>query len=182
MRFEWTKRQKKKYNQIQTASARVLLCPVDLQPPTLCYSNQTEEEKKPTTSWISIGYMRQLNVESWSTPKVTPWLAIWSGGVIVPYFFKNEEDVTQNRQFLCYSKMITDFFGLKFMVWNGSSKIVQHLAILQEKFPEHEISPFGDVNWPPRSCDLSTLNFFWGLLSVKLLIKLLLEMCQQVIL
>jgi len=37
------------------------------------------------------------------------------------------------------------------------------IAILQEKFPNRVISLRGDHNWPPRSCDLTPLDFFlWG--------------------
>lgn len=36
-------------------------------------------------------------------------------------------------------------------------------ALLQEKFPGRIISRLADVNWPPRSCDLTPLDFFlWG--------------------
>ncbi|GFT01741.1 transposable element Tc3 transposase [Trichonephila clavipes] len=59
--------------------------------------------------------------------KLTVWCALWAGGIIGPYFFKNDEgrNVTVNGDRL--------------------------------------ISRFGPVNWPPRSCDLTPLDYFlWG--------------------
>ena len=35
-----------------------------------------------------------------------------------------------------------------------------------EQFPQHVISHFGDVSWPPRSPDVSICDFFlWGYLK-----------------
>ncbi|VVC38683.1 Hypothetical protein CINCED_3A002631 [Cinara cedri] len=40
------------------------------------------------------------------------------------------------------------------------------IAILNGKFEGMVISRRGDVNWPPRSCDLTPLDFFlWGFLK-----------------
>ena len=37
------------------------------------------------------------------------------------------------------------------------------MALLQETFPGCVISCRGDFNWPPRSCDLTPLDFLlWG--------------------
>ncbi|GFW86443.1 DUF4817 domain-containing protein [Trichonephila clavipes] len=37
------------------------------------------------------------------------------------------------------------------------------IDLLKDTFVEHLISRFGPVNWPPRSCDLSPLDYFlWG--------------------
>ena len=37
------------------------------------------------------------------------------------------------------------------------------MALLQETFPGRVISCRGNINWPPRSCDLTPLDFFlWG--------------------
>ena len=37
-----------------------------------------------------------------------------------------------------------------------------NIALLQEKFPGRLISNRGNINWPPRSCDLTPLDFFCG--------------------
>ena len=34
------------------------------------------------------------------------------------------------------------------------------MTLLREMFPNHVISKFGDINWPPRSPDLTAPDFF----------------------
>jgi hypothetical protein len=34
------------------------------------------------------------------------------------------------------------------------------VAVVRGKFPQHVVSRFGDVEWPPRSPDLSACDFF----------------------
>ncbi|CAK9806866.1 hypothetical protein ANTPLA_LOCUS5061 [Anthophora plagiata] len=42
------------------------------------------------------------------------------------------------------------------------------IQLLHESFPVRVISRFGDQNWPPRSCNLTPLDFFlWGSLKSK---------------
>ena len=37
------------------------------------------------------------------------------------------------------------------------------MELLRGEFYEHFISHLGPVNWPPRSCDLTPLDYFlWG--------------------
>ncbi|GFU97128.1 uncharacterized protein TNCV_4642211 [Trichonephila clavipes] len=52
----------------------------------------------------------------------------------------------------------------------GSKKTAQHIRtaratidLLKATFGDRLISRFGPVNWPPRSCDLTPLDYFlWG--------------------
>ncbi|GFX18259.1 hypothetical protein TNCV_4305601 [Trichonephila clavipes] len=52
----------------------------------------------------------------------------------------------------------------------GSNKTAQHVTqlvptidLLKDTFGDCLISRFGPVNWPPRSCDLTPLDYFlWG--------------------
>ncbi|GFS67611.1 putative LOC100569746 [Trichonephila clavipes] len=52
----------------------------------------------------------------------------------------------------------------------GSNKTAQHVPqtratidLLKDTFCDRLISRFGLVNWPPRSCDLTPLDYFlWG--------------------
>jgi hypothetical protein len=38
--------------------------------------------------------------------------------------------------------------------------------LLREQFPARLISRNGDQNWPPRTCDLTTCDYFlWGLVK-----------------
>ena len=41
--------------------------------------------------------------------------------------------------------------------WHTSGETI---GLLREKFPGRVISRNGDYNWPPRSCDLTPLDFF----------------------
>ncbi|GFT82470.1 uncharacterized protein TNCV_3350461 [Trichonephila clavipes] len=58
----------------------------------------------------------------------------------------------------------------------GSNKTAHHVTqlvpkidLLKDTFGDRLISRFGPVNWPPRSCDLTPLDYFlWG--YVKLLV------------
>jgi len=45
------------------------------------------------------------------------------------------------------------------------------MALLREQFGEQLISRFGPINWPPRSCDITPLDFFlWGYVKSKVYI------------
>ncbi|GFX35811.1 putative DD41D transposase [Trichonephila clavipes] len=106
--------------------------------------------------WLN-GYVNKQNCRIWSeantqvyveTPlhpeKLTVWCALWAGGVICPYFFKNDEghNVTVNGH--RYRAMITNSF-----IPELNNRDIQEL--------------FGPVNWPQRSCDLTPLDYFlWG--------------------
>ncbi|GFT53097.1 transposable element Tc3 transposase [Trichonephila clavipes] len=109
--------------------------------------------------WLN-GYVNKQNCRIWSeanpqvyveTPlhpeKLTVWCALWARGIIGPYFFKNDEghNVTVNGD--RYRAMITNFF-----IPELNNYDVQELDRL--------ISRFGPVNWPPRSCDLTPLDYF----------------------
>jgi len=42
------------------------------------------------------------------------------------------------------------------------------MALLRERFGEQLISRLGPVNWPPRSCDITPLDFFlWDYVKSK---------------
>ena len=97
----------------------------------------------------------------------------------MPYFFQNKavQAVTVNG--VRYREMITNFLWheLEGMdvddMWFQQDGATCHtanetMALLRNKFNGRVISRNGDVNWPPRSCDLTTLDFFlWGYLKEK---------------
>ncbi|GFY09495.1 DUF4817 domain-containing protein [Trichonephila clavipes] len=136
--------------------------------------------------WLN-GYVNKQNYRIWSeanpqvyveTPlhpeKLTVWCALWAGGIIGPYFFKNDEghNITVNGD--RYRAMITNFFITELNnydvqeLWFQQDGATCHTAratidLLKDTFDDRLISRFGPVNWPPRSCDLTPLDYFlWG--------------------
>ncbi|GFY11201.1 uncharacterized protein TNCV_4471871 [Trichonephila clavipes] len=101
-------------------------------------------------------------------------MALWAGGIIGPYFFKNNEghNVTVNGD--RYRAIITNFFIPELNnhdvqeLWFQQDGATCHTAcatidLMKDTFGDRLISRFGPVNWPPRSCDLTPLNYFlWG--------------------
>lgn len=141
--------------------------------------------------WLN-GYVNKQNCRIWSednprqileTPlhpeKCTVWCALWTGGIIGPYFFKDGAGrrVTVNGE--RYRGMIRDYFvqnldGLDVEeMWFQQDGATCHTSgvtidLLKETFGERIISRNGPVNWPPRSCDLTPLDFFlWGYVKSK---------------
>ncbi|GFW36625.1 DUF4817 domain-containing protein [Trichonephila clavipes] len=114
----------------------------------------------------------QVYVETPLHPeKLTVWCALWAGGIIGPYFFKNDEghNVTVNGD--RYRAMITNFCipGINNHdvqeLWFRQDGATCHTAratidLLKDTFGDHLISRFGPVNWPPRFCDLTPLDYF----------------------
>ncbi|GFY07763.1 transposable element Tc3 transposase [Trichonephila clavipes] len=114
----------------------------------------------------------QVYVETPLHPeKLTVWFALWAGGIIGPYFFKNDEghNVTVNGD--RYRAMTTNFFIPELNshdvqeLWFQQDGATCHIAratidLLKDNFSDRLISRFGPVNWPPRSCDLTPLDYF----------------------
>ncbi|GFW14142.1 putative transposable element [Trichonephila clavipes] len=136
--------------------------------------------------WLN-DYVNKQNYRIWSeanpqvcveTPlhpeKLTVWGALWAGGIIGPYFFKTDEghNVTVNGD--RYRAMITNIFIPELnnhdvqKLWFQQDGATCHTAratidLLKDTFGDRLISRFGPVNWPPRSCDLTPLDYFlWG--------------------
>ncbi|GFV21598.1 uncharacterized protein TNCV_5121851 [Trichonephila clavipes] len=136
--------------------------------------------------WLN-GYVNKQNFRIWSeanpqvyveTPlhpeKLIVWCALWAGGIIGLYFFKNDEghNVTVNGD--RYRAMITNFFIPELNnhdvqeLWFQQDGATCHTAratidLLKDTFGDRLISRFGPVNWPPISCDLTPLDYFlWG--------------------
>jgi len=46
------------------------------------------------------------------------------------------------------------------------------MTVVRQMSPQHVVSRFGDVPWPPRSPDLSACNFFlWSYLKSKVYVQ-----------
>ncbi|GFV80108.1 DUF4817 domain-containing protein [Trichonephila clavipes] len=111
--------------------------------------------------WLN-GYVNKQYCRIWSeanpqvyveTPlhpvKLTVWCALWAGGIIGPNFFKNDggHNVTVN--------------GAVVPTRRRTARAT--IDLLKDTFNDRLISRFGPVNWPPRSCDLTPLDYFlWG--------------------
>ncbi|GFV76253.1 transposable element Tc3 transposase [Trichonephila clavipes] len=136
--------------------------------------------------WLN-SYVKKQNCRIWSeaNPQVyvetplhpetlTVWVALWAGGIIGPYFFKNYKghNVTVNGD--RYRAMIIIFFIPELNnhdvqeLWFQQDGETCHTAratidLLKDTFGDRLISRFGPVNWPARSCDLTPLDYFlWG--------------------
>ncbi|GFU63084.1 transposable element Tc3 transposase [Trichonephila clavipes] len=132
--------------------------------------------------WLN-GYVNKQNCRVWSeanpqvcveTPlhpeKLTVGCALWAGGILL----QNDEghNVTVNGD--RYRAMITNFFIPELNnhdvqeLWFQQDGATCHTArttidLLKDTFGDRLISRFGPVNWPPRSCDLTPLDYFlWG--------------------
>ncbi|GFV41881.1 probable RNA-directed DNA polymerase from transposon X-element [Trichonephila clavipes] len=125
--------------------------------------------------WFN-GYVNKQNCRIWSeanpqvyveTPlhpeKLTVWCALWAGGIIGPYFFKNDE--VHNATVNCdrYTAMNTNFFIPELNnndvqeLWFQQDGATCHTAratidLLKDAFGDRLISRFGPMNWLPRSC------------------------------
>ncbi|GFW34779.1 DDE_3 domain-containing protein [Trichonephila clavipes] len=143
----------------------------------------TKDDNDEAHFWLN-GYVNKQNCRIWSeanpqvyveTPlhpeKLTVWCALWAGGIIGPYFFKNDEghNVTVNGD--RYRAMITNFFIPELNnhdvqeLWFQQDGATCHTAratidLLKDTFGDRLTSRFGPVNWPPRSCDLTPLDYF----------------------
>lgn len=131
--------------------------------------------------WL-YGYINKQNCRIWADEQPEEFqqlslhpqkCTVWCG-IVGPYFFKNEagQNVTVNGD--RYRTMITDYLlpeiearGLN-ELWFQQDGATSHTArqtmdLLRNRFGEHLISSFGPVNWPPRSCDITPLEYFlWG--------------------
>ncbi|GFW89342.1 putative DD41D transposase [Trichonephila clavipes] len=131
--------------------------------------------------WLN-GYVNKQNCRLWSeaNPQVyveTPLHPEKLFGPLyglVESFFKNDEghNVTVNVD--RYRAMITNFLIPELNNhdvqerWFQQDGATCHTArasidLLKDTFGDRLISRFGHVNWPPRSCDLTPLDYFlWG--------------------
>lgn len=139
--------------------------------------------------WLN-GYVNKQNCRIWADTnphevhqkqlhpeKVTVWCGFWSGGIIGPYFFENENgsSITVNGE--RYREMINNFLWTKLDgmdtddMWFQQDGATCHTAratldLLHQRFGDRVISRGGNVDWPPRSCDITPLDYFlWGYLK-----------------
>ena len=115
------------------------------------------------------------------SPKVVVWATMSAKGIIGPYFHEDQRGRAINVNSDRYCDMLRNFLvpelqefagfdsrtwfqqdGATFHTSNGSMEVVNEL------FPNKVISRRGNIDWPPRSPDLSPLDYFaWGYLKSK---------------
>ena len=110
---------------------------------------------------------------------VTVWSGFWSRDIIGPFFFENEqgEAVTVNGDH--YRAMLNEFLFTKIEeedignIWFQQDNATCHIAeatidVLRPVFENRIISRRADVVWPPRSRDLTPLDYYlWGAVKDK---------------
>ena len=110
--------------------------------------------------------------------KITVWCGLWAGGVIVPYFFHDDQDGHVSVNGNLYRSMISEYFWPKLDdvdledMWFQQDGAKSHtvnatINLLETNFGERVISRNGPVGWPPRSCDLTPFDYFlWATSSL----------------
>jgi len=95
------------------------------------------------------------------------------------FFFENEEGAAVSFNGVRYRGMLKDFFFPRMEeediddIWFQPDSSTCHTAnvtigLLHGTFENRIISRNDDVNWPPRSCDLTPLDYFlWGAVKDK---------------
>ncbi|XP_045504404.1 uncharacterized protein LOC123701036 [Colias croceus] len=138
------------------------------------------------------GYVNRQNCRFWGntnpgllhqrplhSPKVTAWVAMSAKCVIGPYFFEDARGRTVTVNSARYVTMLRNFFEPELQEcehynvqsWFQQDGATSHttnnsIEALHQLFPEKVISRRGDIEWPPRSPDLTPPDFFlWGYLK-----------------
>ncbi|GFU50521.1 DDE_3 domain-containing protein [Trichonephila clavipes] len=128
--------------------------------------------------WLN-GYVKKQNFRIWSeaNPQVYVEAPLHpeklTGALygLVEFFFKNDEGHNATVNGDRYRAMITNFFIPQLNnhnvqeLWFQQDGATCHTAratidLLKDTFGDRLISRFGPVNWPPRSCDLTPLDYF----------------------
>ncbi|GFV42235.1 DUF4817 domain-containing protein [Trichonephila clavipes] len=134
------------------------------------FSSNSLHVGRETITLTTIRPWSSLHVEEPAVKKTDCFGALYG---LVESFFKNDEghNVTVNGD--RYRAMITNFFipelnnhdvqELWFQQDGATCHTARATIDLKDMFGDRLISRFEPVNWPPRSCDLTPLDYFlWG--------------------
>ncbi|GFW19811.1 DUF4817 domain-containing protein [Trichonephila clavipes] len=131
--------------------------------------------------WLN-GYVNKQNCRIWSeanpqvyveTPlhpeKLTFWCALWAGAVVptrrqqLVWSFHPPVSITLNSKSLILPIPSRLSLVTPEMLRATCPTARATIDLLKDTFGDRLISRFGPVNWSPRSCDLTPLDFFlWG--------------------
>ena len=110
---------------------------------------------------------------------MTVWCEFWYDTIIGPFFFENEQGAAVTVNGERYRAMLNEFLFPKIEeddmddIWFQQDGATCHttniiIDLLRTVFENRIISRNSDVNWPPRSCDLTSLDYFlWGAVKDK---------------
>lgn len=111
--------------------------------------------------------------------KVTVWAGICAKTIIGPFFFRQNETVNGKRyrwmlaHYVCPQMRQKGLDGYRFQQDGAPCHTANEtIQFLQRKFPGRLMSKRGDIDWPPRSPDLTPPDFFlWGYLKSKVYVS-----------
>jgi hypothetical protein len=99
------------------------------------------------------------------TPKLNVWCALTSDSVFGPFFFKEATVTGASYLNIQQNYAITRIPQRYFFQQDGAPPHYANTvkAFLSQQFPGKRIGRRGPIAWPPRSPDLTPLDFFlWG--------------------
>lgn len=121
----------------------------------------------------------ELSSRSSHGQKLTVWCGMHAGGIIGPYIFRTEDGANSDYSSV-YLQLVKDHLPNHVVINGGTDRfwfqqdeapshmLPETFAVLGKMFGNKYISPYGPVNWPSKSCDLTPVNFFlWGYLKGK---------------
>lgn len=124
----------------------------------------------------------QAIIQATHHPKrCTVWAGLASWGIIGPFFFEDSNGAATTINQTRYQEMLRGYLarelkkhsGYNSATWFQQDGATPHttrasLDVCNEMFPGRVISLRGNIEWPPRSPDLSPLDIFlWGYLKGK---------------
>ena len=110
-------------------------------------------------------------IEKPTHPKrVSVWCGFWFRNLIGPFFFENEQGEAVVVNGVRYRAMLNEFFFTKIKeedignIWFQQDGATCHTAettheILRLVFEDRIINRKADIVWPPRSCELTPLDY-----------------------
>ena len=103
-----------------------------------------------------LSHLGHAYIEKPTHPKrVTVWCGFWFGGIIGPYFFENEQGKAVAVNGDRYPYLLST--GWRYV---PHSRSYTRCFVLRPVFEDHIVSHRSDVIWPPRSCDLISLDYY----------------------
>ena len=96
------------------------------------------------------------------------WCAVYSHGVIGPYFFESEEGHTVSVHAQRHKIMLETFLRSdlhprhQYLLWFQQTAHIAEIStqVLRTIFPGRLVTRFGDITWPARSPDLVVPDYF----------------------